>query len=185
MRGLDSGGFVAASCLFNLTNERVLDGVVGDFRNKRSLGDGGNVLVVLPVDFLNFFNGFIDEIFDFLGGLRAVVFIGDDLAGLVLDLLHDLLDLFLLFRLSFLELLLLCILVDGGDLGEFFLDLFDELLLLQRGCALGVHAHNLRGIDQIDQALCSQVVVLDRKSLIQVSRLIDVEIELFDVDSLR
>ena len=118
----------------NLTEDLVLNSVVSDVGNEGSLGNGGNFLVVVGIDVLDVVGGILHDLFDLLSGVTRVRLFLDDLGGLVVGVVHNLIDLLLLLSLSLLDLLLLSLVVDLSDQLEALLDLLNNGLdLLGRG----------------------------------------------------
>ena len=118
----------------NLAEDLVLNSVVSDVGNEGSLGNGGNFLVVVGIDVLDVVGGILHDLFDLLSGVTRVRLFLDDLGGLVVGVVHNLIDLLLLLSLSLLDLLLLSLVVDLSDQLEALLDLLNNGLdLLGRG----------------------------------------------------
>ena len=129
--GTDSGG--------DIVDNGVLDGLVGDLSNKGGLGGSSDGDVVSLVDFDDILSGIFHDLLDFLGGLRRVALLRDDLSGLILSRFHDLLDEVLLGPLVLLDLDDLNVGVVVGDGLEARLNLGDNSSdLLLRGSNIDV-----------------------------------------------
>lgn len=85
-------GCVAQSKVNNLFDNVVLDRVVGQLSSNGLLGDLSNGLVMVSVDILDVILKIFVDFFDLAGGVGGVGLVLDDVGGLFVGLLNDILD---------------------------------------------------------------------------------------------
>ncbi|MCP4667966.1 MAG: hypothetical protein GY849_16575 [Deltaproteobacteria bacterium] len=127
----DSGG------VDNLVNDAVLDRLVSNLSDDLVLRDSSDLLSVLGVDLSDFVLTLLEDLFDILGGIGDIIGILNDLDGLVVGLLDDLLDLLFLLILSFLNTGILNVFVVLGKGLEAVSDLVNNNLELFFGADVG------------------------------------------------